>query len=176
MMKLPTILARKILQEAGVVNPPIDLAKIARDNGISVKETELPENVAGMIHMDGQSAAIYIKQSDTPGRKRFTLAHELGHYFLKHFSGTHVDRGQNYAPMVFMRNDDSSKAIFQPEIAANKFAAELLMPDKMVQRILDEVVRECNTEEEIIKKMATRFLVSELAMIHRINNLGIRFS
>jgi Zn-dependent peptidase ImmA (M78 family) len=175
-MKLPTILARKLLQESGVINPPVDLAKIARDHGITVKETDLPEDVAGMIQMEGLAAAIYIKKTDTKGRKRFTLAHELGHYFLKHFTGTHVDRGPNYAPMVFMRNDDSSKALYQPEIAANKFAAELLMPERMVHRQLDEVVALCRTEEDIIKIMSERFIVSELAMTHRLNNLGIRFS
>jgi Zn-dependent peptidase ImmA (M78 family) len=175
-MKLPTILARKLLQKTGIVNPPVDLVRIAKENGISIRETVLPENVAGMIHMEGQSAAIYIQQSDSKGRKRFTLAHELGHFFLKHFTGTHVDRGQNYAPIVFMRNDDSSKALYLPEIAANKFAAELLMPERMVHRQLDEVIRNCDTEEEVISEMANRFIVSELAMTHRLNNLGIRFS
>jgi Zn-dependent peptidase ImmA (M78 family) len=61
------------------------------------------------------------------------------------------------------------------EIAANAFAAELLMPDKFVRT---EIVRLFNKKsvldrEDLINKLAGTFKVSVQAMEYRLNNLGI---
>lgn len=69
------------------------------------------------------------------GRDRFTIAHEIAHYFL-HRPG-HV----SYARMS---STGRIPAYRNPEWQANTLAAELLMPaDLIVGKTIEEVVREC---------------------------------
>ena len=67
------------------------------------------------------------------GRDRFTIAHEIGHYFL------HSDE------LVVARNEDSIyKAYIDPEWQANKFAAELLIPSDSTRHMsAHEIAERC---------------------------------
>jgi Zn-dependent peptidase ImmA (M78 family) len=85
-------------------------------------------------------------------RRRFTMAHELGHHVLKHKSG--VDRN------VF-------EGTSPEEIAANAFAAELLMPEAEVR-----ASPRIHGHDEIAE-LAANFLVSGKAMIIRLESLGL---
>jgi Zn-dependent peptidase ImmA (M78 family) len=68
-------------------------------------------------------------------RQRFTIAHELGHYFLHEGLEEHVD--QNFR--VEWRNADTSRAVNWQKIQANRFAAELLMPTSFLEDDLNEL-------------------------------------
>ena len=58
------------------------------------------------------------------GRDRFTIAHEIGHYFL------HADE------LVVARSENSIyKSYTDPEWQANKFAAELLIPSDLTRHM-----------------------------------------
>jgi Zn-dependent peptidase ImmA (M78 family) len=63
----------------------------------------------------------------------------------------------------------------QEEIAANAFAAALLMPAGWVRSAFENVVRNMsiNTEEELAEVLAARFGVSRQAMHFRLINLGL---
>ncbi|MGH3265723.1 MAG: ImmA/IrrE family metallo-endopeptidase [Trebonia sp.] len=61
-------------------------------------------------------------------RRRFTIAHELGHYFLHVSETLHVDRAAHFR----LRSQLSSEGIDVTEIQANRFAASLMMPDEMI--------------------------------------------
>mgnify|MGYP001004694758 FL=1 len=58
------------------------------------------------------------------------------------------------------------------EIMANKFAAELLMPEKELRDELDKHDDFIDTDVDIIAEMARKFEVSTTAMSFRIQNLG----
>ncbi len=65
-------------------------------------------------------------------RQRFTIAHELGHFFLHRASSTvFVD-----AAPIFFRDESSSNGSQREEIEANAFAAELLMPEDAIRQRL----------------------------------------
>lgn len=95
---------------------------------------------------------IYINTNKSLTHQRFTLAHELGHYFLGHGSRMRDTKEQ------LVKRDPA-------EISANRFAAELLMPEKKVR----EYVRDFLSVQE----MAERFRVSEQAMELRLKNLAL---
>lgn len=95
---------------------------------------------------------IYINTKKSWTHQRFTLAHELGHYFLGHGS-----RMRDTKEQLFKRDP--------AEIDANRFAAELLMPENKVR----EYARNFLSLEE----MADRFRVSEQAMYNRLDNLAL---
>ena len=70
--------------------------------------------------MTYQNRKIIIVNDNVPkGRVRFSVAHELGHYFLKH--GPVALSILNYRP----------RPTYQ-EVDANAFASELLMPKPML--------------------------------------------
>lgn len=83
---------------------------------------------------------IILPQYTSPKRDRFTIAHELGHYFL------HSRQGE--VPIVAYRQGSS-----RIEWEANWFAAALLMPA--------EEFREACLELEVTSAVANRFGVSE---------------
>ncbi|MER3411291.1 MAG: hypothetical protein C4305_02485, partial [Thermoleophilia bacterium] len=89
-------------------------------------------------------------------RRRFTVAHELGHWVCQVLAGR--------AAPVFCRPLDLSAATDRSqEREANVFAAELLMPEEAVVGCFAGNVAEC----------AARFQVSEEAMHWRLFNLGL---
>ena len=71
-----------------LTGPPVDLRVIARELGVNVwKSKSLPEHVAGKLTTDPKRAgssgfAIIVRAQDSAVRKRFTIAHEFGHFFL----------------------------------------------------------------------------------------------
>jgi len=69
------------------------------------------------------------------GRDRFTIAHEIGHYFL---------HGPDRVSHARLRGNQSVPAYMDPEWQGNAFAAELLMPRDLIQGYsVAEVVKCC---------------------------------
>lgn len=88
-------------------------------------------------------------------RTRFTIAHELGHHCL-----LHGEKDRLTPP------DFNSDAKDQDEVQANKFAAELLMPEEAVRAMVS--VRKITD----ISRLAKLFNVSRFAMAYRLEALG----
>ncbi|HET9163562.1 MAG TPA: ImmA/IrrE family metallo-endopeptidase [Solirubrobacterales bacterium] len=136
---------------------PVDPARIARGMGIEVSNAYLDADVAGAIEKRaGRPAAIYLSQDDHPNRKRFTCAHEIGHF---------VQHGEEDFEYVDYRDGTASLGIDGEERFANAFAAALLMPEKEVRRLHSLGLHE--------KDMAGSFGVSEAAMVNRLKNLNL---
>ena len=63
--------------------PPIDVENLARAMGIdSIMNATMIED--GRLEQDGRSAVIYLREGLPESRRRFTIAHELGHRLLLH--------------------------------------------------------------------------------------------
>lgn len=123
-------IAGRLLQDANIDRFPTDVVKVAHHLKIRVYESKFKNtNISGMFISDGrkvpadvqpgENGTILLNISDAAGRKRFTLAHEIGHYVLKH------DR-----PSVSTELYRGRGAPYNPkdEREANQFAARLLMP------------------------------------------------
>ncbi len=73
------------------------------------------------------------------GRHRFTIAHELGHYFL-HKDGVKLCRIEENAKMV---------SYIDPEWQANTFASALLMPPRLIKGLSAfEISKLCQTSAQ----------------------------
>jgi IrrE N-terminal-like domain len=109
--------AERVLQELGISEPAeIDLEAIAFHLGARVRFRRLEGCEARIIGCN-DTAIITIHRDSSPTRKRFSLAHEIGHW--KHHRGqTLVCRVDEWRPQDKM----------SPERVANTFAADLLMP------------------------------------------------
>ena len=165
--------ATKILENYQVNAFPVDIEKIAKNEGIRIIKGELPENISGAIDMsDPVSPCILVNSIDGFERQRFSIAHELGHYFLHKPTGLHVDKDFS---SIFLRNENSSMALYPIEIEANKFAAHILMPEALLETAIKEILGKLNqiSISELIESLKTKFQVSNSAMTYRLKNLGI---
>ena len=61
---------------------PIELRDIIKAEGIQIEERTLPDDLSGLLIIKGDSKLIGINFDNNSVRKRFTLAHELGHFVL----------------------------------------------------------------------------------------------
>ena len=103
---------------------PVDCRAIAEGFGITVQGDKLDLEFEGGLFIDSEiKAIIYNKNIREKGRRNFTVAHELGHYFL------HRNKQElrcSFAELTdFQINQIHPKQIEQE---ANRFATTLLMP------------------------------------------------
>ena len=133
---------------------PVPVLDIAHEMGIKVyKSKGWPDYISGLIRMDpergGSSGyAIYTNAKHPKTRRRFTIAHELGHYVL------HRDEiGEGITDDALYR----SRLGGPLERQANRFAANLLMPR-------DLIVEAINQGVDSVEKLAEKFEVSRSAM------------
>ncbi len=162
-----------LLERSKSTKPPIKVDEIALGQKITIREEQLGE-ISGLIFREGSQAIIGVNSNHPNTRKRFTIAHELGHFFLHTENPLFVDR----VFAVKLRDHVSSEAINQDEIEANAFAAELLMPSKFLKEDFSKAksgILDYENEDigEIIKKLAERYEVSTHAMTVRLINLGV---
>ncbi len=108
---------------------PVPVEAIAEDLlGLMVSEIPL-DGVSGMLVP--AERAIYVNANDVPARRRFTLAHEVGHWVCQCLEG----RG---APVMCRAEDVAPGADRTLEREANVFAAELLMPESKVREFVND--------------------------------------
>ena len=159
-----------LLSTPGAEVRPVPVNLIARARGIDLvfEPQKSPEDdVSGFYFREGDRRVIGVNSTHPTVRQRFTIAHELGHAVLHDSEGLHLDQAFR------LRDSRSSQAVDRDEIAANAFAAELLMPeDEVLDLVLASPV-DLNDEEEIAI-FAKRFGVSAQAFTYRLANLGVQ--
>lgn len=108
----------------------------------------------GMYLFDGSDAVIVVNADKRPQRQRFTLAHELGHHEL------HRDRGPLQLVDFDASSNEGAGGFKDPdEVAANAFAAHLLLPrTALVQAIGPRRNRAVRVDDVV--ELVRRFRVS----------------
>ena len=138
-------IARKLIADTGVINPPVLLGPIIdflkNDSKLILKAWNFTEAVDGIHLLHEESVVIGYNQNINYFRKRFTIAHELGHFLLKHLIKEHE--------INFYDKDPQEKE-------ANQFAAELLMPL--------EFIKVDFKNNPNIEALSVKYLVSKEAM------------
>ncbi len=123
------------------------------------------DEISGAIIKNGKEVVIAVNPAHHTNRQRFTIAHELGHYFLHENLEKHVDQIR-----VAWRDAESSKAVNWTEIQANRFAAELLMPTRFILRDLDSLE---SIGAHTVALLASKYVASPDAMKIRLSQLGM---
>lgn len=131
-LKMARQAAEALLKEEELLSLPVDPFAIAASRDIMVEgKPETVDGVSGMLLRHGNDFGIvYATHIRSEGFQRFSVAHELGHYFLPGHvdqviqNGIHVSRGG------FVTNDPY-------ELEADHFAAGLLMPEQPFRKEID---------------------------------------
>lgn len=153
---------------------PIDVEALATALGITVKHEPFDEDLSGVLVKESSHTFIGVNSSHAITRQRFTIAHELGHYVLRHKGEVFVDKTLRHQAAIIRRDGKSSLGQDSYEIQANQFAAELLMPrDLLVARVSKRLGKKSNlSSDDLVSELARAFLVSTQAMEYRLTNLG----
>lgn len=155
--------AQAMLVQHGITAPPVPVERIAKLEGVKVEFAPLDQELSGLAHIRDGVPIIGVNALHSATRQRFTLAHELAHIKLHRAElerVVHVDKGS-------LRRDALAAAgVDRKEIEANAFAAELLMPQAFLAAALQGRTIDLE-DDEMIKKLAKRFRVSEAALRFR---------
>lgn len=137
--------AWEVLLKCEITELPIDLGKISDAYDMKVilysKTNFLQLFKDDVLHGDGfiiennSEKQIYINDKiHNRNRRRFTLAHEIGHGVLNHDIGT-----------IHYRNNENDSQTDMQELQANVFARDILMPATVLAAL------DIHTPEEIMK-------------------------
>jgi Zn-dependent peptidase ImmA (M78 family) len=138
---------------------PVDPIALARDLGIEVRIVRLPADQSGKIVLSrDETPVISLNRDDSLNRRRFTCAHEIGHYERR----SHDAENEEF---IDFRDTLAGLGVDPAEVFANQYAAALLMPPGDVRRLF-----EAGSSED---EMARTFVTSPQAMRLRLKNLRL---
>lgn len=170
-----------LLKELGLYSVPVDLEALCDKLGVE-KQTNLRfSSHSGEIKVDeAGKVKIWINSKDAPNRRRFTLAHEIGHLINDIIPYLRTEEGVSEFEddVETLKRDGRQHPI---EFRANDFAARLLMPqelimvegNKVISRLKDETGKKKIPVDLFVNEMAKTFKVSEQAMRIRLGSLDI---
>jgi len=140
--------AEALLKQEGIVSLPVDPFALAASRDIVVQaKPDSAEGVSGMLLRHGDAFGIlYATHIPSDGFQRFSIGHELGHYFLE----GHVDHllptdGFHSSRAGFVSGDSY-------ELEADHFAAGLLLPSVLCRR----AIVSCDAGLAAIESLAER--------------------
>lgn len=115
--------AEQLIKGFGITELPINPISIAQERGIEVIAKPANPGVSGMLVRLGNDFIIaYATHIDNEAFQRFSISHELGHYFLP----GHVEAVTDSSGIHMSRAGGVSTDRY--EIEADQFAASFLMP------------------------------------------------
>ena len=154
------------------------------------------DELAGFLYANTAYGCIFVEAEDLLVRRRFSAAHELGHYIL-HFRPLLItaQSAQQYLELTEVlyrgRTDDplemesgqvvkSKQQTVERELPpagrmeyeANQFATELLMPAEVVRDLFARTMLRFN-DNDLVSYLATEMLVSQEAMRLRLKNFDL---
>ena len=117
----------------------------------------MESSISGYLRQENGEWIIGVNSIHNPKRQRFTIAHELGHFYM------HKDKNVDFEDTTFFRNTDNSSI----EYSANEFAANLLMPEDSIRKAIQ-------TGTKNIEDLSSQFNVSIAAIKYRVLSLGYK--
>jgi len=121
--------------------------------------------VSGQIMKEDGHYTIRVNRHEARERQRFTIAHELSHFFLH--KAVIDSSPDGIKDNVLYRSGEPERI----EYEANRLAADIVMPMALVKKVLSEEFNGVVTEATI-ESLAARFQVSKAAMEIRLSTFA----
>jgi len=186
--ELPQLCARGafdfLLSRGGMMRRP-------SPQSCDMDEAALGEPLAGFLWANAFGGAIFVRSEDPISRRRFSVAHELGHFVL-HLplviaAARKAGREEEaeLTDILLPPSEDADEDIDPGEASApspgaeharrereaNAFAAELLMPGDLVREMAQALGP--RRDADLIWRLSCDLLVSRAAMRVRLRTLGL---
>ena len=152
-------MANDILVKNDTFKLPVDLITIANNNDIDVYKQQLPDGISGAIRYNDSTKRfqILLEERESINRQRFTLAHELAHFFL--------ERGKLLLNQE-VHFDPKFRSYHNKEEERVDYLAGAILMDKKMLSVLYKI-------NPSIPALAKTFRVSESSMTVRLMILGL---
>jgi Zn-dependent peptidase ImmA (M78 family) len=161
MNKSPKELAISILNSFGLNDlSSIDVLDVVYALDVPIKFVPMRNGDGRIVHGNNKSLITINDNIEFETRRRFTIAHELGHYLMHKDSPIH--HFDNSSSMSWFEEKNRSK-IAQQEYEANVFASELLLPST----IYSKSVQGEYFSPDLIRDLSDKFGVSRTSTIYR---------
>lgn len=158
----PDDAADMVLAKACQVDAPVDLqAVVDLWPGLRV-DIDTLDGAGYLIDLGARGGEIFLRRQDRPQRRRYTLAHELGHWVLGRQCGGSYTNEHGVQSASVKR--------VQIERWCDLFAAQLLMPSSWVLRDAAAAYRLGNTCETL-SRLPRKYRVSQQAAWIRVAQL-----
>jgi IrrE N-terminal-like domain len=148
-----------------------EVAGYLRQEGIDANDLgDESELLAGFVFVAGRVGWAFVNANDILPRRRFTAAHELGHFVLHREV---MGRFRADTPDSISEADEDRVTDMERE--ANRFAVELLMPSEVCHARAEEMRNEHGTcpRGVLVYRLAAELLVSREAMRYRLADLEV---
>lgn len=153
---------KKILNDFNIKEAPVPIEEIVTKLGIKISYAPSIDYSGMVIKKKNGNTMIGINSNEPHVRARFTLAHELAHYFFED-NNVLTDHRDN-----FTREDKPEK-----EKRADYFAANLLIPENIIKKDFNRIIKNKVFLEEHLSYLASLYQVSKDAMNYRLINLEL---
>lgn len=148
--------ADDLIDFLGIESPEeIDIEAIAYSQNILVKYRPLDSCEAKIVGVGDKAVITVNSNQNNEGRKRFSIAHEIGHWMNdrgKAFICDSGDIGSRFGPA-------------NPESRANSFAADLLMPRSIARPRIHEYPFTIEGAAKLAKEFSTSRSASAIRMV-----------
>jgi Zn-dependent peptidase ImmA (M78 family) len=143
--------AAEVLAKKKISALPVDPFEIAASEGIVCEKLNAGSGVSGCLSGARDTFSIFYSDSiASEGFRRFTIAHELGHYFLEgHYKHIFADGNSRHESASGYSSDDPY------EREADAFAAALLMPEALFKAACARVASGFKAIEFLAEKCVT---------------------
>lgn len=163
--------AEQTLRETDTFRVPVAIEVLAHRLRLATEAAALGDHISGFLVVEQGRGAIGYNSEHAPVRQRFTVAHEIAHYFL------HVKQNQQSQLFIdryvaFRSDAVSSTGDDRDEVQANRFGAALLMPESLVREQIRKYDMDLD-DDEAVSLLAKQFHVSTIAMTNRLTNLEL---
>ena len=147
-------------------NAPVNLEAIFDELGIAFEKPWM-DDASGSISRNGDKFVISVNGLESENRQRFTAAHELAHYLFHRDLMGDGEKMHRHVDTLFGGGSPSGDIIFKRshEVEANRIAAQIVMPTKLV--------KERFAETPDAGALASEFGVSKAAMEIRLKTMGL---
>lgn len=161
-----------LLKAHNLLKQAVDLDALAEALDISVKYQSLQDGFSAFLLIKDGKPTAFVNSDHHPNRRRFSLAHEIGHFVLHHRQAKQDHLFLDKSLTLYTRKDHHTSENYKMEREANEFAASLLMPQELIEKYVAK--HELNIEDEFdVSRLALAFGVSEQALQIRLSHLGL---
>lgn len=156
-----TLVAERVVKERAISALPVDPIALARDLGIKVlPKPARVQGVSGMLLRRGNTFGIaYATHIDSIGFQNFSVAHELGHYYLP----GHIDAVLSDGDVHKSRAGFASGNRY--ELEADHFAATLLMPRRLFTNAMSTAGEGLPAIEKLAEQCSTSLTATAIRYV-----------
>jgi Zn-dependent peptidase ImmA (M78 family) len=149
---------RSFARDNDIPVQPLDVARLASALGLTLVYEPMDDDISGYLEKRSAGWVVGVNSFQHRRRQRFTIAHELAHYFL------HSHEQSEFTDVVLMQRT----ARRDPrELAADEFAGELIIPT-------EEFNKRVKGGETKLSNLSEYFDVSMMAVKYKASLLGYR--